>query len=157
MGHNRTFCGAGTMSALPPKADILRPADANGRKRRGHSDVGARQLRHLAGEKPEGADQPKPDPSASRGRAEDVPIERQFRVLAERHPRIVFEGELQTRRCTGRHDLVGKHGCVAAEHSCSAATRSARLSLYAANRADRLLRRGLTADAARKKRHRNDD
>jgi hypothetical protein len=78
---------------------------------------------------------------------------------AERQPRVVGEGDFQPRRFTGRYDLVEKDGRVEAERPCGAATRSARLPLYAADRADRLLRlrRGLTAGEARKKRHRNDD
>src|SRR4029453_18433648 len=88
---------------------------------------------------------PRLDRSAARGRVEDVLIKRQLRLLAERQPRVVGEGDFQPRRFTGRHDLVEKDGRVEAERPCGAATRSARLPLYAANRADRLLclRRGL--------------
>ena len=48
----------------------------------------------LGRKKPEGADHSEPDRSASCSRVEDVPIERQFRVLAERQTRIIFEGDL---------------------------------------------------------------
>ena len=127
------------------------------RDRRRHTHVGARQLRHLAGEKPEGADHPEPDRSASRGRVEDVRIERQLRVLAERQPRVVVEGDFQPRRVTGRHDLVEKTDELRPSARGGATTRSARLPLYAADRADRLLRRDLITGEARKKRHRNDE
>src|SRR5262249_22793394 len=69
----------------------------------------------------------------------------------------VGEGHFQPRRFTCRHDFVEKDGRVEAQRLCGAATRCARLSLYPADRTDRLLPRGLTAGEARKKRHRNDD
>ena len=84
------------------------PANAYGRDRRRHAHIGARQLRHLAGEKSEGADHPEPDRSASRGGVKDVPIEHQLSVLAKRQSRVIFEGELQPRRRTSRHGLVEK-------------------------------------------------
>ena len=96
-------------------------------------------------------------PSAARCRIEDVPVERQPGVLAVRQPRVVFEGDLEPRRCTGRHGLFENNGYVEGECPCGAAKCSACLSLYAADRADRLLRRGRTADKSAKKRHNSGD
>src|SRR5262249_17067586 len=79
------------------------------------------------------------------------------RVLAERQPRVIFEGHFQPCGCTGRHGLVENNRRVEAERPCSAAKHSARLSLYAADRADRIPGRDLITGEARKKRHRNDD
>src|SRR6185437_4468799 len=113
-------------------APELGPPDPDGRDRSRHADVGALKLRHLAGEKPEGAKHPELERPPSRSRIENVSIERQLRVLAQRQPRIVLEGNFQPPCCSGRHGLVEKDGCIEAERPCDAATRPARLSLYAA-------------------------
>jgi len=57
------------------------------------------------------------------------------------------------RRVTRR----AKDGRLEVKRLGGAAKRPARLSLYAADGADRILRPNLAADEARKKRHRNDD
>ena len=61
----------------------FRPANADDRNGRRYTDDGRPQLRHLTGEKPQGADHPEPDHSAASSRVEDVPIERQLRLLTE--------------------------------------------------------------------------
>jgi hypothetical protein len=75
----------------------------------------------------------------------DEGIERQLCLLAERQPRTVGEDDLQPRRFSGRHDLVEKDGRPEGKRLGRAAMRSARLSLDAADGADRLLRCSLAA------------
>jgi hypothetical protein len=99
----------------------------------------------------EGASYSEPDPSASRSGIKDESIQGQFRTLAERQPRLVFESDFQSRRCTGRYNLVEKHRRIEAKRTCGAAMRPAGLSLYSADSADRLLTRDLTAGEATKK------
>ena len=82
-------------------APKFRAADADDCDRRRHADVCARQFRHLAGHKAEGADQTKLDRSLAAGRVEYVSIERQLCLLAERQPCVIGEGDFQPRRFAG--------------------------------------------------------
>lgn len=104
-------------------------ADTNDRDGGPYTYVRPRQLRRLAGEKPEGADHPDLDSAPARGRIEHERIERQLRPLAERHSRPVGEGDFQSRRFSGRHDLVEENGRLEAKRLGDAAMCSARFPL----------------------------
>src|SRR5262249_23515929 len=82
-------------------APEFRAADADDRNRGRHADLRARQFRHLARHKAERAKETKFDRSAAGGGVIYVIIERQLRLLAERQPRVVGEGDFEPRRFTG--------------------------------------------------------
>jgi hypothetical protein len=91
-----------------------------------------------------------------RGWIEDIPVERQPRVLAKRHARVVLESDFQPSRRASRHAFVDKNGCIEAERLSSSSAGSTRISLYAADRANGLLGRSRTCGKAGKKHRRND-
>jgi len=136
-----------------------RSANADARDRRRYFHVGSRHIRHFSGNETEGPDHFQSDHPAFRGWIEDIPVERQPRVLAKCHARVVLESDFQPSRRTSRHAFVDTNGSIQAERLSSSSAGSTRISLYATDRADRiagLLGWSRTGGKAGKKHRRND-